>query len=190
MKAGMACARGPQGPRAVSAGEGAGSLPHRQNKRPGTLRALCVLCAMGAAVAAFALVLRWDIRRPRAFDASEWAEPAPPSLSLSIESELHDGYATFTGLAYIEGEHFQMMNNFVVLRHRATGQALRLATVMTAAEGDAYVGGLNMAYGRFYAFVALDALPAPPQEYEICFAYGANNHHIFLPTGRQLGGAV
>ena len=95
----MACARGPQGPRTVSVGEGAGSLPHGQNKRPGTLRALCVLCAMGAAVAAFALVLRWDIRRPRAFDASEWAEPAPPALSLSIESELHEGYATFTGLA-------------------------------------------------------------------------------------------
>lgn len=42
-----------------------------------------------------------------------------------------------------------MMNNFVVLRHRATGQALRLATVMTAAEGDAYVGGLNMPTGAF-----------------------------------------
>lgn len=68
----------------------------------------------------FALVLRRDIRRPRAFDASEWAEPAPPGLSLSLESELHDGYATFTGLAYIAGEHFEMMDNFVLLRHRQT----------------------------------------------------------------------
>ena len=113
-------------------------MPHRQNKGPARC-ALCACCAPWARLwRRLPFVLRWDIRRPRAFDTSEWAEPAPPSLSLSIESELHDGYATFTGLAYIEGEHFQMMNNFVVLRHRATGQVLRLATVMTAAEGDAY----------------------------------------------------
>ena len=74
-------------------------MQQKQNKKPGVLRAMCVLCAMCAAVVLFALVLRWDIRRPRAFDASEWAEPAPPGLSLSLESELYDGYATFTGLA-------------------------------------------------------------------------------------------
>lgn len=182
--------RGPERPSRRVWQKGGGGLQQKQNKKPGVLRAMCVLCAMCAAVVLFALVLRWDIRRPRAFDASEWAEPAPPGLSLSLESELYDGYATFTGLAYIAGEHFEMMDNFVLLRHRQTGKYLRLATTMTAGEGDAYVDGLNMAYGRFYAFVALDALPAAPQEYEVCFAYGANNHRILLATGQGIGGAA
>ena len=37
---------------------------------------------------------------------------------------------------------------------------------------------------------ALDALPAAPQEYEVCFAYGANNHRILLATGQGIGGAA
>lgn len=162
----------------------------KQNKTPGLLRAFGVLFAMGVAIAAFALLLRWDVRRPHAFDASEWTEPAPQNLSLSLQSEWNDGYATFTGLCYIAGEHFEMMDNFVLLYCRDTQEYLRLATVMAPGDGDAYVDGLNMAYGRFYAFVSLDRLKAPVQAYEICFAYGANNHRILLHTGQQIGGAV
>ncbi len=158
----------------------------KQNKKPGLLGALCVLCAMGLS----ALLLRWDSRRPHAFDASEWTEPVPPGLSLSLQSEQNEGYATFTGLCYIAGEHFEMMNNSVVLYCQDTQEYLRIATVMAAGDGDAYVDGLNMAYGRFYAFVSLDALEQEPQEYEICFAYGANRHRILLHTGQQIGGAV
>lgn len=44
--------------------------------------------------------------------------------------------------------------------------------------------------GAFTPLWRWDALPAAPQEYEVCFAYGANNHRILLATGQGIGGAA
>ena len=45
--------RGPERPSRRVWQKGGGGLQQKQNKKPGVLRAMCVLCAMGAAVVLF-----------------------------------------------------------------------------------------------------------------------------------------
>ena len=90
----------------------------------------------------------------------------------------------------MQGERFESVDNYAVLYHSATGQYLRLPTVMVRRSevNSLFTDGINYECAGFYAYVPLSALEDSPDQYELCFAYGANGRKALVRTGQYLGG--
>lgn len=161
---------------------------------PAPLRAWLVTgLALLGAILGFALLLRADIQRPRPYAPAGSTGPAPAGLVWACTPRAEADYYTLDGYAFLPGERFEAVENYVVLYDTAGGDHLRLSTAMvrrdeaTAAGGD----GINYSFGGFTAFVRAAALQAPPERYEICLLYRSNTHDFLYHSGQTLaGGAV
>lgn len=161
--------------------------------RPASVRVwLATGLALLAAILAFALLLRADLQRPHAFDPAACGEPAPADLAWACTAAPQADYYTLDGYAFVPGERFTSVENYVVLYDTAGGGHLRLATAMVAREEATAAGGdgVNYSFGGFTAFVRTAALQAPPEQYEVCLLYRSNGHDFLYHSGQSLAGGA
>ena len=145
---------------------------------------------LAVALVAFCLLIRADLRRVRPLDASLWPEDEPAGFAWQCTETAGPDYLTLEGYALVQGERFESVDNYAVLYHSATGQYLRLPTVMVRRSevNSLFTDGINYECAGFYAYVPLNALEDSPDQYELCFAYGANGRKALVRTGQYLGG--
>ncbi|WP_367924999.1 hypothetical protein [uncultured Ruthenibacterium sp.] len=159
--------------------------------RPAPLR-LYILFGIVLAIAllGFCLLLRADVRRVRPLDTTLWSQEEPANFVWDCTETVGSDYRTLEGYALVKGERFESVNNFAVLYHKSTNEYLRLPTVMVRRSeiNQLFSDGINYECAGFYAYIPLRALEDSPEQYELCFAYGANGHKSLIHTGQYLGG--
>ena len=168
-------------------------MAKQRENGPAPLRVWLVTGALLlAAVLGFALLLRAELQRPHAFDPAACGEPAPADLAWACTVTPQADYYTLDGYAFLPGERFEAVENYVVVYDTAGTGHLRLSTAMvtreeaTAAGGD----GINYSFGGFTAFVRASALQAPPERYEVCLLYRSNGHDFLYHSGQTLAGGA
>lgn len=144
-------------------------------------------------VLAFALLCRAQYRRGVPVDPGAWDEACPDTLLYDISGHCDASGYHLDGYAFIDGERLDWVNDFVALYHAGTGKYLRFPTLMVWSDAAAALQSAQdnrAGYAGIGAYAAPDSLAHPAGEYEVCFLYATNHHHILVHTGKTLLEAV
>lgn len=150
---------------------------------------VAMLCAAVVLVGVFALLLRHSLRAAVPLNPAEYEQSAPEGFLYDLTSTLQNGTVAFEGWACVQGERFESVDTWVVLHHVPSGAYLRVPTVMQLSEEappQLDADEIDYARGGFTAFVLLQQLTAPLDEYEVCIAYRSNGHNALVHTGQSL----